>query len=69
MDHNDELKKLEQEFEEFERQFNAFEVRLKQIRNSVEFLEIKNDRDKEKLDSEIKYMAMLASHGIEIKTD
>ncbi len=62
------IEKLKQEFEEFERQFDAFEARLKKIKSSFEYLEIENMRESEKLQVELNHLAMLERHGIEIKS-
>jgi len=68
----DELEELEREFEEFEKRFTAIEKDLKRSREVITTLVLRNAHEKERLDAEEadrKHLAMLESHGIEIKAD
>lgn len=68
----DELEELEKEFEEFERRFDAIAKDLKKSRQVITTLVLRNAHNRERLDAEEadrKHLAMLESHGIEIKSD
>jgi len=70
---DDEIEQLEKDFEEFDRRFDAIEKDLKRARAAIGTLILQNAHDKEcraaQEEAENGQLAMLQSHGIEIKAN